>query len=149
MQIEYLQNVEMTLHALRLKYNYSNENQWAKNTKGWREKKEELIDAIIEKTKNKVATKFAKDWSNQFKLWKAIEIQAGAILRKTIGENNEIIRPMNANELASLAGACERALKSQKLLHGEATENTNINNLHSAIVNVIHEVEKTNAGNIT
>ncbi len=48
---------------------------------------------------------------------------------------------MDAETLNSLTGAIERALKSQRLILGESTENVDSRNLHASIVNLLQQIK--------
>jgi len=134
---EYMSSTK-PLSAILAKYKVSRGRNTQNHTAGWIEEKKQLQNQVISKIKNKVVKKQIKEWERQQKLWKDIEIQAAKILKKYSNQNMTI----SPKDLASLASAIQTALKSQRLIKGESTENIDQRNIHLAIVDIIETAEK-------
>jgi len=126
------------LTAILSKYKISTGRNVTKKTQGWIQEREELYQKAIEKIKHKIVNKTAKEWDNQIKLWKAVESEAAKILQKSLKGEEQL----NPRDLANLTASIERALKSQKLIKGEATDVSEQRNIHLDLVDLVEKVEK-------
>lgn len=105
---------------------------------GFREAQEASRIKAVEKVSDSTARKYAVEWERQMKLWRAVESVAARILNEMAEKRPQ---RMDASKLANLTAALERALKSQRLVLGESTENVNSRNYHMAIVQALKDVE--------
>ena len=105
----------------------------------WQEARQTIYNQALKKLQNKKSTAIANRYDDYLKLWGAVKIQAVRILK----DSQTASKPMRPGQLAQLAQAIETALKSEKLILGEATENVAHNvNLRDAIIG---HIKKTGA----
>lgn len=90
----------------------------------WYQARSKMHQRTLEKLSNKKADMLVRKYEDYYKLWGAVKGQAASILRKT-QKPDGTIEPLLPSELRSLTEALERALKSERLLDGESTENFN------------------------
>jgi hypothetical protein len=100
----------------------------------WREAKDEIMKRAEARAATIAVNTRVEEWKRQMNLWQAVEGIAAQIMTRR-REN------MNAGELAALTSAIERALKSQKLILGESTENVESRSLSMTILKLIEKVE--------
>lgn len=99
----------------------------------WKEAREKLRAKVIAKGQEKVEGIVAKRWEQQMRLWGDVESQVQSLLSKKKG--------LKASDVAALSVALERALKSQRLIRGESTENTVSKNYHAVMVDMVEKLE--------
>lgn len=104
----------------------------------WWEKAEAIKARAVARVEDAQVDAAVERWKEQEKLWRAVEVQAASILRRTIGDDGRITRPLKPGELATLTAALERALKARRLIAGESTENTAVKgSLHPDLVKLV------------
>jgi hypothetical protein len=114
----------------------------------WLQRKAELDAKAVQKVERSVVFETASQWREQEKLWRAVEIQAAGILKRTLTPEGKLLDPLSPTELSTLTMALERALKARKLLAGEATDNiaTNVTSaggsVHADVVAMVNERRK-------
>jgi hypothetical protein len=135
LKAEWLTSKE-TLNTFRIRHKITSRNWFYAQVeaKGWVEDKLAIEKKALAKLGDAQADLLAQDWTRQLKLWRAVENQAAAILRR-FTEEDGTPRGMDAQELTQLASALEKALKCQKLIKGEPTGDQPImQNFHLAVV---------------
>ena len=108
------------------------------------EEKEKMKQRAIQRAIKSGEKDLTQKYQNQMKLWQAVEVQAAAIMRRTLGQTGQIEKLLEPSELASLSQAIERALKGQRLIRGESTGESpqSTNNYHVAIVEILEKLER-------
>jgi len=135
LKAEWLQGNE-SLNQFRIRKGIGNQNIFYARVSedGWVEAKERIIRTALEKTEAAVAEKYGQEWDRQMKLWSAVEGLAGRIMTRKA-------ESMDSNELAQLTAAIERALKAQRLILGQSTDNMAVKNYHMSIVQMLKEIK--------
>lgn len=128
---------DMTLNELRIKHDIVGMANFYKQATGWLEEREKLHKKAIEKIKSKTLNNAVKGWEDQQKLWKAVEVQAGRLLQKSLSDEKGL-RP---RDLDNLASAIEKALKSQRLILGQSTENVANSSIHKHLIEMNRKIE--------
>jgi len=134
---EYLTSTDSLRSVLR-RYKVSGGLNTENHTKGWKVEREKLHNKIVETIKSKMVTTEVTKWEQQTKLWKAVEGEAEKILDTYTGTDYK----MDVKDLSNLCQALQTALKSQRLIVGESTENVSTKNIHIDLVELIKEAEK-------
>jgi hypothetical protein len=130
-----------TLNQFRKRYRISGSNfYYLIHKQGWIEAKEEVLKRAEAKAATIAVNTKVKEWQRQMNLWQAVEGIAARIMSRRA-------ESMNAGELAALTSAIERALKSQKLILGQSTENVESHTLSMTILKLIEKVENDGADN--
>ena len=91
----------------------------------WYKAKHELDKKTLNKLTNKLSTEIANKYSDYNKLWKAVKIQAASIIKKT-QKKDGTISPMSTYDLNNLSRVIETALRSERLIQGDSTENQKV-----------------------
>lgn len=105
---------------------------------GWVQARQEVKEKAMDEAKSHAVTVVAERWKKQLSLWEAVEAHAAQLLRKGV-QDGKIVMPMEPGELAQLTSALDRALKSQRLIWGESTENVVTKNLHVEMVKMLED----------
>lgn len=108
------------------------------HTRGWVEERKALHNKILEKIKSKFVTHNVKKWDKQIKLWLKVESVAKDLLEKKVDDKSDI----SAKDLANISIAIERALKGQRLIAGESTENLETKSMHLQIIELSKKIER-------
>lgn len=85
-------------------------------------------------------------WKKQLALWGQVEDMASMMLQAGIKvdkkDGKEVVTlNMTASELSNLTSAIQNALRGQRLVLGESTDNVASHNIHEDLVRVVNEVE--------
>lgn len=88
----------------------------------WEAARKKVNDRALEKTIERTSTQIAKKWADYSKLWNAVKTQAAHILKATQRPDGKVV-PLRTGQLVQLTMAIETALKSERLIDGESTEN--------------------------
>lgn len=130
---EYMQG-NMTLNELRLKHNINGQANFYKqvNSRKFEEARQKIRTKAVQKIENNQIKRYAKEWDNQMSLWQNVESMA----QKIMSRKRETLEP---DELSSLSTAIEKALKSQRLILGESTENNANVNVHAALADLLEK----------
>lgn len=116
--------------------------------RNWLSRRDDIKSRAMKAAEKSVVREMAQEWKEQEKLWRAVEIQAAAILKRTLTPDGKLLDPLSPANLATLTVALERALKARKLLAGEATENIAANvtgaegSVHAEVVGMVNERRK-------
>ena len=134
LKAEWLQGEE-TLKAFAARKGITAEGTFYRKVKeyGWAEARERIRSAALAKIEATTVKKYAAEWERQMKLWTRVEDLADSIMTR----REEFI---DGSELAQLTAALDRALKSQRLIRGESTENVETKNYHLAIVQMLKDM---------
>ena len=115
--------------------------RWACAEK-WKEKKQALQRRAAERVVKKAEDELVKRWGRQIKLWEGIEAHVAATLRRSIGPDGRIVKPLKPGPLKSLADTLSQALKSLRLIYGESTENVDSRHYHKMVVDMVERFER-------
>lgn len=106
----------------------------------WNEAKADILRRAEAKAATIAVNTKVKEWERQINLWQAVEGIAARLMTRRQDT-------MNAGELAALSAAIERALKSQKLILGQSTENVESKSLSMSILKIIEHAENGTENN--
>ena len=110
-----------TLNKVANRHNLSNPCIYKHaKAENWPEQKKKFQQNVTHEIAEEMTDQSVEEWKNQIKLLRAVEYQAAKILRKYHGDDKPAIKP---SHLVNLAFALNISLKSQKLIHGQSTEN--------------------------
>lgn len=105
------------------------------HTRGWIDERKKLHNRILERLKTKVVNASVKEWDRQLKLWLKVEDRAKDILEAKK-------KKPTAKDVANLSIALEKALKSQRLIAGESTENLKSTSLHLQLIQLSKKINQ-------
>lgn len=100
----------------------------------WLEDRADINQKALDNTKRSLVEQKTKEWDRQIKLWHAVEGIAAKIMSMRANT-------MDGGELAQLSSALERALKSQRLILGESTENISEKSMSLRVLKIVEQVE--------
>lgn len=136
LKVEFM-TTDMSLNAIREKHNIADKNHFYKKTEDWKEERRKLHEKTLQKIKSKALNNTVKEWERQQKLWHAVEIQAGRLLQSSLDKK----KVLKAGEVMALTVAIEKALKCQKLILGESTENIATHSIHKHLIEINKRIE--------
>jgi hypothetical protein len=120
---EWLQSSNVTLNQFRLSKGIAQAHFYRTiNAEEWIETRAKIDKRAIQRIEEKAVNSIVNKWDDYSRLWKAVKAQAAAILNKTRQKDGTIV-PMRPTDLVNLTNSIETALKSERLIHGESTEN--------------------------
>lgn len=139
LKLEWL-NTDLTLNQFREKKGIDTAHFYRSiNAEQWHDARQDIYKKALNKLQERKSTQLASRYDDYLKLWGAVKVQAARILKDAHDQND----PLKPSQLAQLTQAIETALKSEKLILGESTENVAHNvNLRNAI---IEDIRKSNA----
>ena len=92
------------------------------DTDKWYADRARIDSKAMQKLEDKLVSVKVKKWSEYSKLWGAVKSQAASILNKTRNPDGTIT-PLDTVALRNLTASIETALKCERLIEGESTEN--------------------------
>jgi hypothetical protein len=112
------------------------------HTHGWKKRKAEMVERAMQKVQDATESTIVSKWKVQIGLWRALEMQVNALLKKTLDSTGtRIAKPLSPSDLASISTTLSFSLKAQKLIEGEASEIIETRNLHMHIAKLIQQIE--------
>lgn len=104
----------------------------------WIEYRSELALKSQNEIAKQTARAIVKDWTKHARLWEELE----EVVSEAFKNNREGKKKITTNELAQIANALEKALRSQRLMADKSTSNIAHGSIHKRMVEIIKQIKE-------
>lgn len=106
----------------------------------WIEDRVRIQDAALKKAEKKTEANLTARWEDQIKLWRGLQHVLARKIKHALEEGGDMT--ISAGDVRNLAAALKDALLSQRLIHGESTENVEQRSVSLTLVDIVEKIEK-------
>lgn len=126
LKAEWLQSDE-TLHAFQVRKRLGERNFYrVAKRDGWTAAREEIGKMAGRRIEQKLARETADKWFAHRELFRGAHSHAAAILKKSLGSNGEVLKPLSPAELLQLVTAIQKMGQAEAFMSGEATDHLKV-----------------------
>ena len=136
---------ELPLIAMKAKHcPEMSRQQWYRHTGHWRQDRDGIRQVSYKSAEKRIIEDKARKYANYSKLLKGIQAQVISIFKRYTDENGNM-KPMEPSQVKALSETIVGALKGDRLIEGDTTDNVKTdgaNNFHMQVLNIVEAVEK-------